>query len=62
MSSWQLVAVFEMSKYMKTGKNTPENYKKQLPGFEKFTEPKILILPRKKYVSDNNFNVASILT
>ena len=30
-----------MSKYMKTWKNTSENYKKQLPCFEKFTEPKI---------------------
>ena len=33
--------VFKMSKYMKTWKKTSENYKKQLPFFEKFTQPKI---------------------
>ena len=39
--SVQLATVFKMSKYMKTWKNTSENYKKQMPFFQKFTEPKI---------------------
>ena len=39
--SVQLATVFKMSKYMKTLKITSENYKKQIPFFQKFTEPKI---------------------
>ena len=39
--SVQLATVFKMSKYMKTWKNTSENYKKQILFFQKFTEPKI---------------------